>query len=50
MDEDMMGMEIAPVMDPQQMGGMPPQGMQPQGMMMPDQQMMQGDSSSPKFT
>jgi hypothetical protein len=24
MDEDMMGMEIAPVMDPQQMGGMPP--------------------------
>jgi hypothetical protein len=34
MDEEMMGMEIAPVMDPQQMGGMPPQGMQPQGMMM----------------
>ena len=27
MDEDMMGMDVAPVMDPQQMNGMPPQGM-----------------------
>jgi hypothetical protein len=35
MDEDMMGMDVAPVMDPQQMNGMPPQGMAPQGMMMP---------------
>jgi hypothetical protein len=34
-------------MDPQQMGGMPPQGMQPQGMMMPDQQMMQGTPAAP---
>jgi hypothetical protein len=49
MDEDMMGMEIAPVMDPQQMGGMPPQGMQPQGMMMPDQQMMQGTPAAPNL-
>ena len=31
----MMGMDVAPVMDPQQMNGMPPQGMAPQGMMMP---------------
>jgi hypothetical protein len=32
MDEEMMGMDVAPVMDPQQMGGqMPPQGMMQQG-------------------
>ena len=32
MDEEMMGMDVAPVMDPQQMSGqMPPQGMMQQG-------------------
>ena len=35
MDEDMMGMDVQPVMDPQMMGGMPPQGMPPQGMEQP---------------